>query len=252
MNSATRKDARDAAELSSVAGRVATDGFQDSRMDDSESEQSMPSSDRQTYHSRCFWLGKVLCTAYLAESIFHDATQSKTGMELEAELLGAFAEFPYSDCIEKIDALKTVDVESNGDAIKSDLMLTFLTKFGIIMDQGNNAIRQKLCNLIYSRGVSTTTAKERLLHGQISPPLSTDEDMLDEKPLAMYTMRLSEWCQQKQKSINYKADLLSLEPPRWQMTASVDGMTFSGAAKKQQSAKHIASKNACLGLGVEL
>ncbi|KXT13982.1 hypothetical protein AC579_8848 [Pseudocercospora musae] len=223
-------------------------GYQDSTMSDSCAEPTMPEAQLRAYHSRCFWLGKRLCESLLAETVFEEANSSHTAMELEAEHLAAIVEFPYSDCMEKLDALKSVHIEGAGMVRMNDLVRTFMTKVGVLMSESSGDMKRRLINLIQSRGISTASVRERLAQAPPSPPSSADEALDGDKPVAIYTMKLQEWSQSKQKSIKWDPKLLSLDPSKWQMTVLIDGSEYSGVAKKQQNAKHIASKNACSDL----
>lgn len=129
-------------------------------------------------------------------------------------------------------------------------MMEVKTKIGMIMDAGDVETRRKLAQSI--QGGSTTTSTLGLEFESVSASESVAPHIADSRHLAMYTMRLREWCDQKQKSVRYHHQQLSVLPVKWEAKVSVDGMTFTGAAERRKQADHFASKNACEALGVTL
>ncbi|KAI5361732.1 putative double-stranded RNA-binding domain-containing protein [Septoria linicola] len=223
----------------------------DASTGDSGIEPLMPDVDRRAYHARCAWLGRHLCTSLLAETVFRDASDSCTGTDLDAGLQAAFIDFPYYECFEKIDGLKTFQVDSSSDGGTEDMIKTFMTKVGLIVDQGDSDMRRRLSNLIQSRGTSTLPVRG-IESGPPSPPASIDADLHAEIPLAFCTMRLQEWCTKRGKSVEYEGRQLNLDPVRWEMTCKVDGTVHTAHARTKGQAKHIASKNACEELGIDV
>ena len=150
-----------------------------------------------------------------------------------------------------MDGLKTVSVDSSADGDTGDLVKTFMTKIGVLVDQGDSELRRRLSNLIQSRGRTTlpTYGSETM---PPSPPVSIDADLHSEIPLAFCTMRLQEWCTRQQKSVDYEGRQLSIDPPRWEMTCKVDGQSHTATARTKHQAKHIASKNACEELKIDV
>lgn len=127
-----------------------------------------------------------------------------------------------------------------------------MTKIGVVLDQGDPEIQSKLNKLIQTRGETTS-----LESGSLSRPpnsLSSSDVMeIDEiSSIAMYTMRLNEWGAQKRKNMKYDPRHLSLDPPRWEVKINVEGQTFTGRAKTQKLAMHIAAKQAVKELRIDM
>ena len=143
-------------------------------------------------------------------------------------------------------------MDSSADGDTADQIKTFKTKVGLLLDQGDSELRRRVGNLIQSRGATTLPGRGLASDGPPSPPASIDTDMHTEMPLAFCTMRLQEWSTKRQKNVEYSDRQLSLDPPRWEVTVKVDGTSHTATARTKNQAKHIASKNACEELGIDV
>lgn len=159
--------------------------------------------------------------------------------------------FPYTDCIEYVDGIKAIELPGTISTGNKPFAL-FMTKIGALLDQGDGEARQKLAVMIQNRG---GTGDSILRDDKRMPPSAPNaEELAKDKDaqIAMYTMKLNEWCQRKGKSLDFDDKHLSVDPPLWEVKLKVEGFEFSGKGKKRKSAQHIASMKACNQLKIDM
>ena len=168
------------------------------------------------------------------------------------ELAQAALNFPYAGCIEKINTLKAISVPGESRKTSEKQYQIAMTKIGAILDQGDPEIQSKLVQLIQTRGetISLVSCSPSRPPNSLS---SSDVMETDEiSSIAMYTIRLNEWGAQKRKNMQYDPRHLSLDPPRWEVKINVEGQTYTGRAKTQKLAMHIAAKQAVEELRIDM
>ncbi|KAF2170531.1 hypothetical protein M409DRAFT_19351 [Zasmidium cellare ATCC 36951] len=219
---------------------------------ESDREPTVVNAVDEEYFSRCYWSGKVFVHYILSDVVFRTSPSSWRGTQLEAELAQAVIDFPYADCVEQLDALRPIDVPSHGSSPYRGGHWAFMAKLGALLDREPET-RAKLVHLIQSRG---GTVHVNLGPSQTSPPSPPESESSLEagegNRMAMYTMKLNEWCMQRGKNMSYDDEQLSVDPPQWQVNVRIEGAIFTGRAKKKANARQIASKQACKELGIKV
>lgn len=113
-------------------------------------------------------------------------------------------------------------------------------------------LNQRLVSIIQTRGGTVAINLDPPQALPPSPPGSIDVEMDEGNKIAMFTMKLNEWCTQRAMNMSYDDTQLSVDPPLWQVQVRVEGATFTGRAKKKAKARHIASKQACEALEIHV
>lgn len=96
-----------------------------------------------------------------------------------------------------------------------------------------------------SDDASTTTIRNAFTPGEV--PTSEDNP-----ELPRYTMALKERGDVDDFEPEYDISTLSLVPPRFKAVVCVGRSSYEGHSNTKKKAKHLASKSACLGLGISL
>ena len=169
----------------------------------------------------------------------------------QSELVQALINFPYSDCIEKLDAVRVVNIPEAVHSVNTKPYTTFVTKLGAAADQVDSQTRKRLISVIQTRGGTVPATANTEDEIPPSPPSSNDGEIGADTEIAMYTMRLNEWATKRYKSTSFDPKHITVDPPLWEVKLLVEGETFVGRAKKQKSAKHIACKQACDKLQID-
>ena len=164
---------------------------------------------------------------------------------LQAELCGALNEYPYSTTITKLAALQSSDVQSSGLRRTSDLAMELKTRIGMIMAKGDEETRRKLIDTVQGGSTRAST-----LGIEVDRTMPLGSRSVSEEPLPLYTMRLKERADQQRKSIDYSFKQLSVLPANWEASVLVEDRRFTAVAETKRQAKHIASRAACIALGI--
>ena len=168
-------------------------------------------------------------------------------------------DFPYTECLEDIAAIKAIDLPSDGSHSTSALVKALKTKIGIIMDQDDQEARQNLIKLLQGGGTAKSAFADaaraqapQYRGGAVQPVSATLINPEPELQLPMYTMRLNEWCQKNKKMSQYSHRHLSVNPPLHEATVTVDGRTLKGYDTTQKFARHRAAMAACEALKIKV
>lgn len=242
------------------------DGFSDdsqSRLADSNVEPLRgKTSEEDHFMSRYHWYGELYFKFILARSLFRNATPDMGYGELNVSTIGhlitvvhelndtkgeltrAIIDFPYADCVEKVDAIQAVSLPSDNRIGRASHFELLMTKIGAVLERnGDSHASKRLAGLIETRGAVTN------LQANLPPsPSSADGDI----QLPLYTVKLREWCAKKSKSFDSSDQTLGLDPPKFEVIVRVDGEEFTGRARSEQTAKHLAAKEACERFDIEV
>lgn len=161
-------------------------------------------------------------------------------------------DFPYSACLEKIDSLISIGVPGDHHMEANNDYATLVTKIGAILDKEDTALTRKLDALVRSRGVATLAHLQSYDGAPACPPSAGDVDDNGVSHIALYTVKLQEWGARKGKGLSFKEIQTTLDPPRSEVKALVEGMEFMGVGRSKKHARHVASKRACEHLGIEV
>jgi len=221
-------------------------------MGHSNFEPALRDDNHDGYFSRCRWYGKQFFSCVLAEAVFSSGAGAALGDDLESTHMQLMLDFPFGDCVESIDGIRRVEVPGHVYKASKKPFALLMTKIGAILDQGDSGTRQKLAIMIQNYAIADF--KVDLDQTMLPPsPLSRDELALDnDQQIAMYTMKLNEWGQRKNKSIHFEPKHKTVDPPLWEVELRVEGLVFIGRAKEKKRAQHIASKQAYQELKIDM
>lgn len=126
-----------------------------------------------------------------------------------------------------------------------------MTKLGAMLAR-EPEMKTKLVNMVQTRGGTVRVNLSSAQPLRSSSPDSPGSEVDEGSRIAMYTMKLHEWCAKRGKHMQYDDEQLSVDPPQFQVQVRVEGSMFTGKAKKKTMAKHIASKQACEALDIRV
>lgn len=178
--------------------------------------------------------------------------------------MSRMAIYPYSSRNRNLTALLSQsNLSADADPVPGDFR-TLVTTLGAIYDTGDAQIRRSAVRIIGHRvhdrrrqdtseatqpsGGSRTSTPQ----APDSPRTPTGSPSRQDIELPRYTTALKEYSDCSNSSVEWKDEQISVTPLCWKMTAVVDGIEFSATAGNKKLAKHLASKQACESLAVEV
>lgn len=152
--------------------------------------------------------------------------------------------------MEKLDSLKAIEIPHRNSTESYSSHCNFTKKAGVILDRDPD-LRSRLASLIQTRRGTISVNLDPAQALPPSPAEAIDPETGDGNRIAMYAIKLNEFCQKDHKSISYDDNQLTVDPPRWQVRVKVDGAALTREAKRKGTARHIASKQACESLRID-
>ena len=95
----------------------------------------------------------------------------------------------------------------------------------------------------HARRTRSAAATERTLHSVSLPAAEASE-------LSRYSMVLHEYLSQRREQLSWNETRLTVHPPAFEASVSIQGLSFTGAGSNKKVARHLAAREACESLGI--
>lgn len=167
---------------------------------------------------------------------------------MQFELKALLYDFPFAQCLQDLAAIDDFELAGDGTSSTSALVRAVETKIGVIINRGDVTARQQMIQLLQAGGTAESAFAQApgvLRAPEVQQPSGVAVES-ESKQLAIYTMRLNEWCAKRNKMLSYSFDQLTVEPPSFKAVLALDGKKHTGIGKNKKMAQHMASKEACI------
>lgn len=174
-------------------------------------------------------------------------------------------QYPFEQRIEQLKLLGQLDLGMPINNRSNNPFFVFAMGLGMAYSAGDEEKKNKVLQVVRSgrfdgRSSHGSTLREPpeigrgANEGGAPPdiPLPGDVTEIDDPDLPRYTSALKEYGDQRGQAYSWPTRQISTTPVRFRCIIRMDGRTYDGVARSKKQAKHLASREACQDLNIEI